>query len=405
MAAALLKHGCRVSVLCPARHPLTYVAGIERFYRYGRAFSLSQLRKALLDLQPNVVVPCDDGVVAQLHALHREQPSLRPLIERSLGSPQGFSLLDSRFSLIEAAFESGIRVPKTVTIEKENDLVKWHAAGRTRTVLKVDGECGGNGVRITRSLAESKEAREQFRTSRSASIAFKRAMIDLDPIAVWQHGRRKQLGITAQEFIEGRPANSMLVCWRGELLAMISVIVVSAEGATGAATIVRRVRNDEMRMAAKLLALRFGLTGFYGLDFMIESATGRPYLIEMNPRCTQLGHIEFADQGSLAGIYAAALRGEQRPVARNPVSQETIALFPQALGAGEACAPYIRASYHDVPLEEPQLRHELMLGAWPFRRLMGRLYQALRPMRRAEPMIFEELPQVSAGQKIDAAAP
>ena len=398
MAAALLRHGCRVSAVCPAHHPLIYIVGLTRIYRYGRIFSLERLKAALLECQPTVVVPCDDGVVAQLHTLHREVPELRALIERSLGSPQGFRLLDSRYSLIEAAVESGIRVPKTVPINNEGDLVAWHAAGRAKTVLKIDGECGGNGVKITGSLAESIEAREQFRTSRSASIAFKRAMIDLDPLAFWQHRRKDELGVTAQEYIVGRPANSMMVCWRGEVLAMLSVMVVSAEGQTGAATIVRRIRNDEMRVAAKLLALRFGLTGFYGLDFMIESSSGRPYLIEMNPRCTQLGHIEFADQGSLAGAFSAALRDTPRPSPRNPIPQETIALFPQALGAGEALAPYIRASYHDVPLEEPELWQELLLGGWPNRRLVGRVYHSLRPMRRTAPMIFEEVIQDSMVQ-------
>jgi hypothetical protein len=403
MAAALVRHGCRVSAVCPARHPLTYVVGLDRIYRYGRISTLKRLRRALFASQPNVVIPCDDGVVAQLHALYRDEPALRALIERSLGSPQGFGLLDSRYSLIEAALESGIRVPKTVTIDSEADLIAWHAAGRSKTVLKVDGECGGNGVKITRSLLESMQARQLFK-AKSASIAFKRAMIDLDPLAFWQYGRKNELGITAQEFIEGRPANSMMVCWRGEVLAMVSVIVVSAEGQTGAATIVQRIRNDDMRVAAKILALRFGLTGFYGLDFMIESATGRPYLIEMNPRCTQLGHIEFADQGSLAGVYSAALRGAARPVACSPIQQETIALFPQALGAGESVAPYIRASYHDVPLEDPKLRHELMLGGWPNRRLLGRLYHAFRPMRRTEPMIFEGLPHDLASQAAEESA-
>ena len=405
MAAALLRHGCRVSAVCPAHHPLTFVQGLQRVYPYGRFFSLQKLRAALLSAQPFVVIPCDDGVVAQLHALHRDQPELRQLIERSLGAPQGFPLLDSRYSLIEAASESGIRVPRTVSIDSADDLTAWHANGRAKTVLKIDGECGGNGVKITRSLDESIAAREQFRGSRSGPIAFKRALIDLDPIAIWQHGRKEQLGITAQEFIDGRPANSMMVCWRGEVLAMVSVIVVSAEGQTGAATIVRRIRNDEMRVAAKLLALRFGLTGFYGLDFMVETTTGRPYLIEMNPRCTQLGHIEFADQGSLASVYAAALLGQPRSVPQNPITNDTIALFPQALNAGEACAPYIRASYHDVPLEEPQLRNELMLGSWPSRRLLGRLYHSMRPLRRTEPMLFEQVPQAPSEQKFDTAIP
>jgi hypothetical protein len=221
--------------------------------------------------------------------------------------------------------------------------------------------------------------------------AWKRLTIDRDPLALWQRRRQSLREVIVQNFIPGRPANSMLVCWRGELLSMVSVVVVAAQGPTGAATIVRVIQNEEMKTAAEGVVSRLNLSGFYGLDFIMESGTGVPYLIEMNPRCTQLGHIEFADHGCLAGVLSAVLRGEPRPPVQNPIPDDTIALFPQALAAGDACRPHIDASYHDVPSEEPQLVRELMLKSWPQRRWGARLYHAFKPLERLDPIVFENL--------------
>jgi hypothetical protein len=183
----------------------------------------------------------------------------------------------------------------------------------------------------------------------------------------------------------------MLACWRGEVLSMVSVAVVAAEGPTGAATIVRLIQNESMTRAANLITSRLKLSGFYGLDFILESATDVPYLIEMNPRCTQLGHIEFTSEGCLAGVLSAVLRGEPSRPARNPISGEKIALFPQALAAGEACRRHIAESYHDVPSEEPKLHSELILKSWPHRQWVARLYHAFKPQNRVEPALFEDL--------------
>jgi hypothetical protein len=123
----------------------------------------------------------------------------------------------------------------------------------------------------------------------------------------------------------------------------------------------------------------------------LESGTDIPYLIEMNPRCTQLGHIELLGDGCLAGVLSAALRGDPSPLPRNPISGEKIALFPQALAAGEACRAQINASYHDVPTEEPKLLNELMLKSWPHRQWIARLYHAFKPLDRVAPTLFEKL--------------
>jgi hypothetical protein len=391
LASALHRQGCEVRAVCPAGHPLTYVSGIRHVYSYGGISSLAHLRHALRASAPDIVIPCDDGVVAQLHALHRLDPSLRSLIERSLGPPESYSVVESRYTLLSTAAELGIRVPRTQRVTKADDLSTWHDRIAADAVIKIDGESAGNGVRVTHSLDESLGAWRELRAPYSFATAWKRLAIDRDPLALWSRRQRSEREVTVQEFVSGRPANSMLACWRGELLAVVSVAVVVAEGPTGAATVVRVIQNEHMQKAAELLASRLNLSGFYGLDFILESGSGVPYLIEMNPRCTQLGHIELAGQGSLAGVFCAALREGDRPPAERPVHANKIALFPQALAGGDACRPYLDSSYHDVPSDEPQLMRELMLNSWPQRQWAARLYHAFRPLSRAAPVVFEDL--------------
>jgi hypothetical protein len=391
LALALHRHGSDVWAVCPDGHPLTRVSCIRRTYRYGAISPLSSVQRAVHQCQPDIIVPCDDGVVAQLHALHRLDASLRPLIERSLGPPESYPVVESRYAFLRMALEWGIRVPRTQRVAHPEDLAAWHADAGSAAVLKVDGESGGNGVRISRSLDDSLAAWQKLSAPCSYATAWKRLAIDRDPLALWARKRHHERDVTVQEFIAGRPANSMLVAWRGELLSIVSVIVVAAEGPTGAATIVRVIQNELMKKAAERVVSRLKLSGFYGLDFIIESATGTPVLIEMNPRCTQLGHIELSGEGCLAGVFSAAMRGEPRPLVQNPIPGDKIALFPQALAAGEPCRAYIDASYHDVPSEDPQLVSELMLKSWPQRRWAARLYHAFKPLNRAAPVLFEEL--------------
>ena len=369
---------------------MTHVSSVQHTYYYGGIFSLSGLRRALRECSPDIVIPCDDGVVLQLHALHQRDPSLRPLIERSLGPPENYSVVESRNRFLSAAVDLGIRVPRTRKIEKAEDLTAWHRDG-SASVLKVNGESGGNGVRISQSLDESLAAWRELHAPCKRATAWKRLIIDLDPLPLWLRRGQSSREVTVQEFIPGRPANSMLVCWRGELLSLVSVVVVAAEGPTGAATIVRVIENDEMKRVAQLIASRLQLSGFCGLDFILEAGTGAPYLIEMNPRCTQLGHLDLGSDGCLAGVLSAALRGEPLPQGQSPIRDKKIALFPQALAAGDACRPYIDTSFHDVPIEEPRLVSELEMDSWPHRRWAARIYHAFKPLYRADPVLFEGL--------------
>ncbi len=351
---------------------------------------MASLRRALMEHSPIAVVPCDEGAVAQLHELHRQDPSLRNLIEASLGPADSYPYTMSRRRFLDLARDLNITVPVTRVVSGTEDLRAWHAEMGTAGVLKVDGMSAGRGVRISGSLEESLKAWQALRTPLHFVTAWKRHLIDRDPLVLWKRRNSVPAETTIQRIIRGRPANLMMSCWRGEVLSSVPVVVVAAEGPTGAATIVRRVRNEQMTQAAELIAARLRLSGFYGLDFVIESDTNIPYLIELNPRCTQLGHLDFPDQGCLVGVLAAALRGEPCPRPHDPIQADTIAIFPQALAAGRVLAEHVKVSHLDVPRGESLLVEELKLRPWPQRQWAARLYHAFRPPDRLEPVVFEE---------------
>jgi hypothetical protein len=205
----------------------------------------------------------------------------------------------------------------------------------------------------------------------------KRLVVDRDPYWVQTWWRRIKPPIVAQAFIKGRPANMIASCWRGELLDTISAEVVQAQGATGSATVVRIVDSPEMLLAARTIARRLELSGFFGLDFMIEDQTEGYYLIEMNPRCTPLSHLALGMGRDPLAALAARLSGAA-PSARQPITRDDlIAYFPQAWH-WDPNSEFLKTSFCDVPHSEPELVKDLLQIPWPDRSLLARLSNRLR---------------------------
>jgi hypothetical protein len=363
------------------------VKGVEALYLYKGLDSIGSLKAAIERVRPDLIVPGDDGVVWQLHEIHEKTPGLRALIERSIGSSEAYPTIRRRGAFLRVAEGLGIRVPMTRAVTRESDLDSL--GDNEPGVLKLDGTWGGSGVAIVHTRAEAITAFWKLSRPMGASVAWKRWLVNRDPLALWSWRRRETPSVTIQEFVPGRPANSMFVCLNGEILSMVTVEVVTAQGATGAATVVRLVRNAEVDRAARLLVKELHLSGFHGLDFMIEDETGKAYLIELNPRCTQLGHLRIAGQGDLAGVMSAKLHGESvyLPPREDCIQGDTIAFFPQTFNWNPKSV-YLRQGYHDVPWEEPELLRELFRNAWPQRQLLSRIYHHFRVTQRQEEMKF-----------------
>jgi hypothetical protein len=388
-----MRHGCAVEALCPPGHPLRHISGVLRYHVYSRINSLRALQQAIAATNPTLVIPCDDGVVWQLHQLYQTQPELQTIIADSLGAAANFEVVDNRERLLEVAQELNIRVPRTSRVESVEDLRTWFEHIGDTVVLKRDGTWGGNGVRVVRSLAEGEQELTRLLRRTGWAFACKRMVVDRDPLALWSKRHQKPI-VTVQEFIPGRPANLMMACWKGQVLGAVTVEVLWSQGATGAAMVVRLINHGEIARAACKLAKRLELSGFHGLDFVLDADSGAAYLIEMNPRCTQLGHLSISGQGSLAGLLCNKL-GMPSAITPHPARfagltpGQTIA-FPKAFSGNPPFAN-LGGGYQDLPRDQPALMGELLKEDWPNRQWPARLYHRIRPQTSPPPTTFDEV--------------
>jgi ATP-grasp domain len=380
LAIGFTECGHQVSGVFPANgHPLAKTRALRQNFTYAALDPIGSLKSAIKTARPDIVIPCDDRAVEHLHMLHAQavqssEGEVAALIEHSLGNPAGYATASSRRALIALAAEGGIRVPATVPVESLDDLKKLNGFP---WVLKADGTWGGHGVRMVHTPRQAVAAYGELAKPLGLTRFLKRWIVNRDPYWFQAWRQHTQPSIVAQAFVKGRPANIAAACWKGELLDAIAVEVVQAQGDTGSATVVRVVNSSEMLGAAKLLARSLGLTGFFGLDFMIEDETGEPYLIEMNPRCTPLSHLALGDGRDPIAALAARLSG-QFTRARQPMTRDDrIAYFPQAWH-WDPKSEFLNTSFCDIPAGEPELVQDLLQSPWPDRSLLAQLSNHLR---------------------------
>jgi hypothetical protein len=378
--------GARVFGLCPNRHPLSKTRAVERTFRYSSLFPVDSLLKAIEAANPDLVIPCDDRATQHLHELYECARSIgasgakvKGLIERSLGSPESYAAVDSRYEVIRISREEGIHVPETSVVNSAGDLRSWGAAKAFPWVLKAAGTWGGRGVRIVNSFEQADQAFLELTGLFRARRVFKRSIVNRDSFWIRPWWNRSRPDIVVQSHVQGRPANCAVACWEGRVLAGIGVEVVSALGPTEPAIVVRVVDNFEMMSAAERLVRRLGLSGLIGLDFMIEDSSGAAYLIEMNPRCTPLCHIQLGKGRDMIGALVAQLSGETFQEIPPVTLNDLIAYFPQAWDSKSAL---LEESYQDLPEGEPDLLRELR-RPWPNRSLLYRLFSYVHQIRSA----------------------
>lgn len=376
LAIALTEAGCRVSAICSTDgHPLLKTPSVERIFHYSSLAPLVALRRAIEAAQPDLIVPCDDRGVRHLHELHaalttkESDHALLEVIRRSLGAPESYSVVSGRYDLLQIASEEGLRVPATFPVHALQEFKALEQKLPFPWVLKADETWGGRGVRIAHSLQEAEQQFPDVHRPFRFRRAVKRMIVNRDPfwLQPWWRGRRP--AVIAQGYVQGRPANCGVFCWEGKIVAGIAVEVVASDGDTGPASVVRVVDSPDMMLCAERLARRLRLSGFFGLDFMIEEGTGNTYLIEMNPRTTPVCHLRLGAGRDMIGGLWAQLSGQPDPMAPAITEKDLVAYFPQAWNAN----PALRATaFGDVPTADADLMREF-LNPWPQRSLLFRL--------------------------------
>jgi hypothetical protein len=359
-AVALAKAGCAVQTVCPWGHPIGKTSVCSRIFNYSGLAPLQSFSAAIAAAKPDLIVPGDDLATRHLHRLYAENGhgekgvAVRKLIERSLGAPEYFPIVDDRASFIQISLEAGARVPRNATIANAKDLQSWIASSGFPVVLKANGTSGGAGVRVVRNAEDAQRAFRELQAPPLFARAAKRALFDGDATLVWPSLLRDKSVVNAQVYVGGHEATSATLCWKGEVLASLHFAVLQKSHSSGHATVVRRIAHPEMVDTTEKVARRLGLSGFHGFDFMLVEPTNDAYLIELNPRTTQVGHLAFGPGRDLAAATVSALTGTPIPPSLSVTENDTIALFPQEW-LREPSSLYLHSGYHDVPWEQPEL--------------------------------------------------
>jgi ATP-grasp domain len=387
ISIGLTKAGCRVSAVCPTRgHPLLCTRAVRGIFPYSGVRPLESLVAAIEATEPQIIIPCDDRGVQHLHQLYARARSLgssgarlASLIEYSLGSPESYPIVAARCEVLRIASEEGVRIPDTKLLTNVDDLESWQAEHGFPWVLKGDGTFGGKGVRMAHTPAQAERFFWEITRMFGAARAIKRAIVNRDSfwLRPWWNNHRP--AISVQSYIQGRPANCAFVCWKGEVLAGIAVEVISFEGLTGPAEIVRVVDSPEMMLAAERIARRLGLSGFFGLDFMIEDGSGATYMIEMNPRCTPLSHLQLGKGRDMIEAFGAQLASRPLQVMPPVTQNDLIAYFPQSR---QYQSELVQSNFQDIPQGEPELVQDL-LRPWPERSLLYQIVSRVTDFARA----------------------
>jgi len=408
IAISLKSAGVRVAAVYPNHgHPLAKTGAVSARFPYRATSPLQSLARAIRDSGADWILPCDDRSVSHLHRLYTSAlsegaagKSVADLIERSLGSPAAFSIVSSRGALLRSAQAEAVPVPEVsevITLEQlrclsETKSYPW--------VMKVDGSWGGLGVKVVRSPAEAEACFHRMREPLGTLPMLKRLFVNRDPFWIESWWRRQRPGITVQSYIEGRPANCVVFCRHGKVLAGIAVEVVAAQAVMGPATIVRIVDGRQMINAAEALARSLNLSGFHGLDFILEDKTGIAYLIELNPRCAMPCHLRLGGDRDLIGSLYSELSGQPCRQSSFDLAGDVVSYFPQAW-LSDPKSEALRTGYHDVPWAEPELLKELLLLPWPDRSFLARVSDRFRNMtyeqRSARSFAFQPLSAAGHG--------
>jgi carbamoylphosphate synthase large subunit len=342
--------GFEVAAIALAQHPVHRSQAPQRTFEYRPKSPLESLRQAIAAQKPDIIVPCDDRVVGHLCALRTlEDKELSALIDRSLGRSGASGVLSRRATLGEISRLPHVDVPRIDSVRTAADVRDWAHKFGFPAILKLDGSWGGNDVVVIRRESEILKAFWEMKLRQSALRGFQQYVTRRDVEAL----NRRRSEITIQSYVSGKPANITVACWRGEMLADIAVEVVELASRFGAATVVHAVDGGAMTAAARSICSHYGLSGLYGFDFIIDDRSGAAKLIEINPRATQIGHLNLGRGHDLATALFEAVSGRAatwRPCVRSA----DISLFPGEWRR-DPKSPHLASSFHDVPYDEPDL--------------------------------------------------
>jgi predicted ATP-grasp superfamily ATP-dependent carboligase len=297
-------------------------------------------------VRPALLLPGDDVTVSALVRIALDPPAvlareiddqLSALIARSLGDPAHFATAVDKSRFIPLARAAGVRVPEGGEVSDDVAAVKVaDALGYPVIVRPASGTAAAGVARCESATA----VRDAFRA--------------LPPVSSW--GPPSARAALVQRFVVGRGVNRAALGWNGREVAGFARTALARAHAFGPGSVSRTLVDDAIAAMNARLIEAAGITGYASTQYIVEAATGLPYLIELNRRMTPATYMGARAGVNLAAALAAAVAGRAWEGARDiiPGRELALALFPQEWLRDPASA-HLRALPSDTPWDDPQL--------------------------------------------------
>jgi Carbamoyl-phosphate synthase L chain, ATP binding domain len=373
----LAEAGLEIAVLCSEDNPLHHSSFVSRHFmleplkttqNFGQSFGA-----AMAEWKPDLVLPCDEPVVAMLHNLLKNprraakylDDKAMACLKKSIGKLDKLDAMILKYETRVLAESFGIRVPKSKRVTSSGE-----AAAAAREIgfpvyLKKSFSWAGQGVV---GCANEAEINTGYLSMSKKTPWYKQEIkrwIGRDWFPV-------NTSIEVQKAVPGTPVMYNAVTFEGKLLGGFFAKRECIRNINGPSTIVKLGDNLECKAAAEKLVAAMGISGFISFDFMICEKTGEAYLLECNPRPNQINHLGHHIGADLCRALSAAIHGHD--VARCEITQDKVVpLFPQEWLFDEAAALEL-VDELDVPRKDPVL-FEFMLD---YGRKLGRSSETMR---------------------------
>jgi hypothetical protein len=367
MAIRFAEMGCRVAALYPSKnHPLASTAAVSSHHHSSVVDPLQSLLSALRESRAEIVTPCDGLAVRHLHALYATLPATEEgtraaeIIQRSLGDPAAFLLVDSRHEVQTLARAGGLNAAESFAIGRATDPQTIAQTLPFPWVVKADYVVGRAGTHVVRSMTAARSIIRRAGAPPSLTTVLGQLLVEGDRAAMGEWLRAMRPGLSAQRPAPGVAASTVASCWQGEVLALISVQadLASSVESDGPAT-VSIIENEQMTQTASQMAQKLGLSGFQNFEFMLDAESGQATLTEVNPYCTAPVYLNAGPGRDPADAFCRRWMGRP-PAAQAPVHpHRLIAYFPQSWIANPS-DPLLATGAYDVPSQDPKLVEQVM---------------------------------------------
>ena len=363
LPCALKNAGADVYILCPknsyiAKTRFFNVRGRYRTYTYSRSkLVYFTILFFLLRFKSDLIIPGDEEALFALQNLANilsNNPFLSGIsrqIRQSIGEAEFDQVRLSKSLFMQACKQWRIRSPQNESLRTIEEAVGLAKQWGYPVVLKSNFGYGASGVSVCQNEAELIEAFLRF--TKTSIISKLRAFLKSIFFIIPQGD-----GLSLQRYIDGSIGLVPFIAYRGQILGANPMLKHRTyPGATGPSSVCKGIDSPEILEMVTQVCKSMRYTGFGSLDFIIDSETDKPYIIELNPRPVPTSH--FGSKYCSVDLCDSLIKKMQgKFLPANKFRPFLVALFPNEKKR-DPQSPFLKEAFHDVPYDDPALMASL----------------------------------------------